>query len=80
MSRSKRRSKTIGYSASPNDAMSTTAVVHMPTKYEMRRPLDFAHDNIEEPGRSTNYADTYPLDDTTVLYYWRATYWRRLAS
>ena len=44
------------------------------------RPLDFAHDNIEEPGRGVDYADSYPLDDTTVLYYWRATYWRRLAS
>jgi hypothetical protein len=44
------------------------------------RVLDSSHDNIEEPGRGTNYADTYPLEDTTVLYYWRATYWRRLAS
>lgn len=44
------------------------------------RPLDPEHDNVEEPQRGINYADSYPLADTTVLYYWRATYWRRLAS
>ena len=44
------------------------------------RPLDPSHDNIEEPQRDIDYADSYPLADTTVLYYWRATYWRRLAS
>lgn len=44
------------------------------------RPLDPAHDNVEEPQRGIDYGDTYPLADTTVLYYWRATYWRRLAS
>ena len=44
------------------------------------RPLDSARDNIEEPQRGTDYGDTYPLNDTTVLYYWRASYWRRLAS
>jgi hypothetical protein len=44
------------------------------------RPLDPLHDNIEEPQRGIDYGDTYPLADTTVLYYWRATYWRRLAS
>ena len=30
--------------------------------------------------RGIDYANSYPLNDTTVLYYWRATYWRRLAS
>ena len=44
------------------------------------RMLDSAHDNVEEPQRGIDYGDTYPLADTTVLYYWRATYWRRLAS
>jgi hypothetical protein len=44
------------------------------------RPLDPRRDNIEEPQRGINYADSYPLADTTVLYYWRVTYWRRLAS
>lgn len=44
------------------------------------RPLDPARDNIEEPQRGINYADSYPLADTTVLYYWRHTYWRRFAS
>lgn len=44
------------------------------------RPLDPARDNIEEPMRGVPYADSYPLDDTTVLYYWRDTYWRRFAS
>ena len=44
------------------------------------RPLDARIDNIEEPQRGVGYADSYPLDDTTVLYYWRDTYWRRLVS
>lgn len=44
------------------------------------RPLDDARDNVEEPQGGVSYADSYPLADTTVLYYWRATYWRRLAS
>jgi len=44
------------------------------------RLLDPARDNLEEPQRGIDYGDSYPLDDTTVLYYWRATYWRRLAS
>jgi hypothetical protein len=44
------------------------------------RPLDPAHDNIEEPQRGIDYAESYPLTDTTVLYYWRETYWRRFAS
>jgi len=44
------------------------------------RPLDPGRDNIEEPQRGVGYADSYPLSDTTVLYYWRPTYWRRLSS
>ena len=44
------------------------------------RVLDAARDNIEEPQRGVPYADSYPLTDTTVLYYWRPTYWRRLTS
>ena len=44
------------------------------------RPLDPARDNVEQPCRGTSYADSYPWPDTTVLYYWRSTYWRRLAS
>jgi hypothetical protein len=44
------------------------------------RPLDATRDNLEEPQRGIDYGNSYPLDDTTVLYYWRATYWRRLAS
>ena len=44
------------------------------------RPLDPARDNVEEPERGIDYGDTYPLADTTVLYYWRTTYWRRRAS
>ena len=44
------------------------------------RPLDSAHDNPEEPQRDIDYADSYPLSDTTVLYYWRPSYWRRLTS
>lgn len=44
------------------------------------RPLDPGRDNPEEPQRGIEYGDSYPLSDTTVLYYWRSTYWRRLAS
>jgi hypothetical protein len=44
------------------------------------RLLDPERDNIEEPQRGINYGESYPFADTTVLYYWRATYWRRLAS
>ena len=44
------------------------------------RPLDPGIDNVEEPSRGTAYGDSYPLSDTTVLYYWRPTYWRRMAS
>ena len=55
-----------------------------PLEFEQRekewRPLDAQRDNIEEPRRGVAYSDSYPLDDTTVLYYWRSTYWRRLAS
>lgn len=42
------------------------------------RPLDEARDNIEHPHRGEDYASTYPWNDTTVLYYWRSTYWRRI--
>jgi hypothetical protein len=44
------------------------------------RPLDPKIDNIEKPQRGTNYADSYPWPDTTVLYYWRPTYWRRVVG
>ena len=50
------------------------------TREDGWRLLDPARDNIEEPQRGIDYGDTYPLADTTVLYYWRRTYWRRLAS
>lgn len=44
------------------------------------RPLDSSRDNVEEPRRGVGYRDSYPLNDTTVLYYWRPTYWRRMSS
>jgi hypothetical protein len=44
------------------------------------RLLDPVRDNVEEPQHSIDYGDSYPLNDTTVRYYWRTTYWRRLAS
>ena len=43
------------------------------------RPLDIEHDNIEAPARGIDYASSYP-QDTTVLYYWHSTYWRKLVS
>jgi len=44
------------------------------------RLLNLATDNVEQPRRGENYAETYPWRDTTVLYYWRATYWRRVVG
>lgn len=44
------------------------------------RPLNPETDNIEEPRRGEDYSLSYPFRDTTVLYYWRPTYWRRLSS
>jgi hypothetical protein len=44
------------------------------------RPLDLERDNVEEPRRGVDYAESYPEDDTTVLYYWRPTYWRKLVG
>ena len=44
------------------------------------RPLDPIRDNIEQPRRGVDYMNSYPESDTTVWYYWRATYWRRLSS
>jgi hypothetical protein len=41
------------------------------------RELDASRDNPEIPIRGQKYADSYPEDDFTVLYYWRSTYWRR---
>jgi len=43
------------------------------------RPLDENTDNIEQPGSGIDYANSYPVD-STVLYYWRETYWRRIVS
>ncbi len=43
------------------------------------RPLDPRTDNIEEPRAGIKYADSYP-EDTTVLYYWRGSYWRRIVG
>jgi len=42
------------------------------------RPLDLARDNVEEPQRGIKYENSYPEQDTTVLYYWRRTYWRKM--
>jgi hypothetical protein len=44
------------------------------------RRLDRSRDNPESPARGVNYADSYPEEDFTVLYYWRENYWRRLVS
>jgi len=44
------------------------------------RLLDPGRDNPERPGRGISYGDSYPWPDTTVLYYWRSTYWRRLVG
>lgn len=43
------------------------------------RAADIRRDNIEFPARGIDYSVSYP-QDTTVLYYWRSTYWRRLVG
>jgi hypothetical protein len=62
-----------------NRGLTRTPVEGEPRESEWR-PLDPGRDNVEEPARGVAYADSYPVRDTTVLYYWRATYWRRLVS
>jgi len=47
---------------------------------EQWRRIDIKCDNVEEPQRGQKYADSYPYEDTTVLYYWRRTYWRRVVG
>ena len=47
---------------------------------EQWRRLRLDIDNVERPQRGMKYADTYPLEDTTVLYYWRASFWRKWVS
>ncbi len=69
------------YGASERRTRGTTRV---PVDGEEReqgwRPLDVARDNVEQPRRGIAYADSYPWPDTTVLYYWRSTYWRRVVG
>jgi hypothetical protein len=54
-----------------------------PQAFEQRdegwRPINPDTDNIEEPRSGEDYATSYP-QDTTVLYYWRSTYWRRVVG
>jgi hypothetical protein len=40
------------------------------------RPFEPQRDNPERPVSGVNYGMTYPAD-STELYYWRPTYWRR---
>lgn len=44
------------------------------------RELDTTRDNPEIPTRGVDYVDSYPEADPTVMYYWRANYWRRFSS
>jgi hypothetical protein len=43
------------------------------------RLINLDKDNIERPERGIDYAVSYPKD-TTVLYYWRSTYWRKVVG
>jgi hypothetical protein len=56
--------------------------VRAPTASDFRdpqwRPFDVSTDTIEEQVEGMDYGNTYP-DETTELYYWRDTYWRRQA-
>ncbi len=44
------------------------------------RPIDPSIDNLEQPTSGEDYATSYPWSNTTVLYYWRSTYWRRVVG
>ncbi len=44
------------------------------------RPIDPRIDNLEQPMSGEDYATSYPWANTTVLYYWRPTYWRRVVG
>jgi hypothetical protein len=44
------------------------------------RPIDPQIDNLERPTSGEDYATSYPWSNTTVLYYWRPTYWRRVVG
>ena len=74
----------MNYASSGVAELKNRGMTRRPLAQERRdkdwRPLDADRDNIEEPQRGVGYADSYPLNDTTVLYYWRPTYWRRLSS
>lgn len=41
------------------------------------RPLDPIADNVEAPARMGAASGTTYPSDSTALYYWRPTYWRR---
>lgn len=43
------------------------------------RPIDRKKDNLEYPKSGIDYKNSYP-QDSTVLYYWRPSYWRRMVS
>jgi hypothetical protein len=57
--------------------------VRAPSADDRREPswrlLDADLDNIEKPASGTDYDASYP-QDTTTLYYWRSTYWRKQAK
>ncbi|MEN8177869.1 MAG: CPCC family cysteine-rich protein [Pseudomonadota bacterium] len=44
------------------------------------RPIDPSIDNLEQPTSGEDYSTSYPWSNTTVLYYWRPTYWRRVVG
>ena len=54
--------------------------VRAPGPADVREPgwrvIDAALGDIEEGESEREYGTTHP-DDTTVLYYWRETYWRK---
>lgn len=72
------------YAAYGYSSQSRKAEVSEPLSGDRRdpqwRPLDPKWDNPERPQRGIKYADTYPEQDPTVMYYWRDYYWRRFSS
>ena len=49
------------------------------TRDKTWRPVDPAKDNTEQPRSGIDYKNSYP-QDSTVLYYWRSSYWRRVVG
>lgn len=64
-------------------AVPNTKMLRSPVGGDLRdtewRPLKIGLDYMEEPCSGIKYQDSYP-EDTTLLYYWRSTFWHSRLS